>query len=107
MIRREGHRIYSVSGTEEGIYEATLCGMTACYARGGVIINLRAHDLDVAVTAVEKLVDASDGIERNSPSHLDISLCFTKGCEQALASWHRHLIAYRRATRPVREHIAA
>jgi|GEM_PF-3245717 len=100
IIRREGNGLYSDGGLEGCVYQASLCGLTAAYARGGNVIMLASHDLRVAIRVSEKPVDESDGVVFNSDSRMDVTADYIKGSPAVLDAWHRHLCAYRRSMRP-------
>ena len=100
LIRREGHRVYSTSGMSEGIYQSMLCGLTVSYQRGGVVQSIKSHDIEVLVQLREAAIEQDDGIERNSPVKMMVSLQYIKGTAATLAAWHKHLCAYRQSMRP-------
>lgn len=108
LVRREGQRLYSSTGLEAGMYQSMLCGLTISFQRGGIIKRIKAHDIDVEVTLVEAAIEQDDGIERNSPVKMLVTLNYCKGNAQTLAAWHRDLCAYRQSMRSgMRETIVA
>jgi hypothetical protein len=98
MLRRDGHRLYNSGGMEGCMYQASLCGVTASFGRGGAIMQIVAHDLQVGVTLTEAPVD-DDGIDHNSATRLDVSASYAKGDADVLNVWHKHLCVYRRSMR--------
>lgn len=99
LVRREGNRIYAAKGMEEGIYQATLCGLSISFERGGVVHSMKSHDIEINVRLVETAIEQDDGIERNSPVKMMVMLDYVKGTASTLAAWHRHLCAYRQSIR--------
>ncbi|NBX65572.1 MAG: hypothetical protein EBQ96_01075 [Proteobacteria bacterium] len=99
LVRREGNRVYSSSALAEGLYQSMLCGLTVSFLRGGNVCAMKAHDLDVTVSLHEAAIEQDDGIERNSPVKMIVSVSYMKGSAETLATWHRHLCLYRQSIR--------
>lgn len=97
---REGTGVYGDGGIEGCVYQASLCGLTAAYARGGNILMLKGHDLHVKIGLRERPVVESEGVVYNSASRLEVSADYIQGDAGVLDAWHRHLCAYRRSMRP-------
>lgn len=107
MIRRDGTGLYSNVGVTGASYQASLCGLTAAYARGGNVMMIKGHNLHVMVDMRETPVDESDGVEYNSKTRMDVNAEYLQGDVATLDAWHRHLCAYRRSMRPTGTNIAA
>lgn len=103
IVRREGHRLYKTSKTGDGIYQSVLCGITGSFDQSGEVIAIKAHDLDIVVDVKEAEIESDDGIERNSRVKKTIATQYRKGNGFVLAVWYKHLCAYRRAMRPIRD----
>lgn len=107
MIRREGTGLYTDGGIPGCVYQASLCGLTASYARGGSIVMLKGLNLHLVIDLQEKPVEENADVVFNSDSRVDVITTYVEGDAATLDAWHRHLCAYRRSMRPTGTTVAA
>lgn len=98
MIRRDGNRLYG--GFGDCAFMASLCGLSAGFARNGEIMMIKGADLHVDVALSIQPVDDSDGVERYRSERTHVETAYQAGDVSILRAWHKHLSAYRRSMRP-------
>lgn len=98
MLRRDGHRLYNACGIENCMYQSSLCGLTASFGSGGVLLQLKGHDLHAIITLSESAVEDEE-VDHYSDTKTDVMVRYLKGDAVILDAWHRHLSAYRRSIR--------
>lgn len=98
MLRRDGHRLYDAGGLENCMYQSALCGLTASFGSGGVLLQLKGHDLQAVVTLAESAIE-DDEVDHYRDTKTDVTIKYIKGDAVILDAWHRHLSAYRRSMR--------
>lgn len=99
MIRRDGNRLYGISEIGGASYQASLCGLTAAFARNGDIMMLKSPDLHVTVDLEILPIDENDEIEHYKNERTDVHAVYLAGDIGVLRNWHSHLCAYRRSMR--------